>query len=109
MLQFNRKKMKRLKTYKISKRFTFTKISSEWIYNRKNRTETPFAYEIYFTPKLFFSLKTFIYKGFEHKKRNAISYQNNASSLAAESGFEPEQNESESFVLPLHNSAKSTD
>ena len=25
--------------------------------------------------------------------------------LAAESGFEPEQNESESFVLPLHNSA----
>ena len=29
--------------------------------------------------------------------------------MAAESGFEPEQNESESFVLPLHNSAKSTD
>lgn len=25
--------------------------------------------------------------------------------MAAESGFEPEQNESESFVLPLHNSA----
>ncbi len=29
--------------------------------------------------------------------------------MAAESGFEPEQNESESFVLPLHNSAMSTD
>ena len=25
--------------------------------------------------------------------------------MAAESGFEPEQNESESFVLPLHNHA----
>ena len=44
---------------------------------------------------------------FRAKNKTAILYQNCGSALAAESGFEPEQNESESFVLPLHNSAMS--
>lgn len=37
------------------------------------------------------------------KKRNVITKLRFF--LAAESGFEPEQSESESLVLPLHNSA----
>lgn len=43
-----------------------------------------------------------IFKTKKTIKKNRLDYSNR---LAAESGFEPEQNESESLVLPLHYSA----
>ena len=43
------------------------------------------------------------------KSLGRLFYQNNLPNMAAEEGFEPSQTESESGVLPLHNSAKRKD
>ena len=53
-----------------------------------------------------FALVSTVFPMQKRKKVHRLLYHNLCTNVAAEEGFEPSQTESESGVLPLHNSAK---